>query len=74
MSDLIEQLKHLEDLVYQREESFLKRFSADKELLFGLTGIWFGSEDIKIYYILFEGQHVTDRVTWEEFNDWLNNK
>jgi hypothetical protein len=71
---IIEQLKKLEDLVYEREESFLKRFSFNKDLLIGLAGIWFNSNTIKIYYILDCGQHITDNISWTDFNNWLENK
>jgi hypothetical protein len=70
---LIEQLKKLEDSVLEREESFLKHFVTGDTLL-GLNGIWFGSENIRFYYIAWEGTHVVEIISWEEFNKWLGNK
>jgi hypothetical protein len=74
MSNLIEQLRALEDTVCVREESFLKRFTLGKTPLMGLNGIWFSAENIKIYYILWDGQHITDCISWADFNEWLENK
>jgi hypothetical protein len=70
---IIEQLKRLEDQVNAREESFLKHFVTGDTIL-GLNGIWFGSENIRFYYIAWEGMHVVDTITWAEFNEWLENK
>ena len=73
MNSLISQLKDLEDTVIAREKSFIARFVMEDPLL-GLNGIWFGAENIKFYYVTYEGAHITDQINWVDFNDWLENK
>ena len=70
MSDLLKQIKDLEDIVNNHEESFLKYFVTGDTIL-GLNGIWFGSENIRFYYIAWEGMHIVETIKWEEFNKWL---
>jgi hypothetical protein len=73
MSELIRQLKSLEDFIDKHEKSFLKQFVTHDDILMGLNGIWFGAENIKYYYILYSsGQHTTDNISWEEFREWEN--
>jgi hypothetical protein len=73
MDTIITQLKKLEDLVFERESSFIVRFVMEDPLL-GLNGIWFGAENIKFYFVTYEGTHITNQITWEEFNNWLEGK
>lgn len=73
MNPLISQLKDLEDAVIAREKSFIARFVMEDPLL-GLNGIWFGAENIKFYFVTYEGTHITNQITWDEFNNWLENK
>ena len=68
----LKELKRLEDLVDNNEDAFMAfhfKMSPD-DLLMGLTGIYFGSESIKVYYILNDGMHIADSITWEHFNKW----
>jgi hypothetical protein len=75
MNSLISQLKDLEDTVITREDSFVSKFLKDRHLLMGgINGVWFGAENIKIYYILDCGSHITEQITWNDFNDWLEGK
>ena len=69
MNDLIQQLKSLEDFVDENEKSFLNHFVTTDTLL-GLNGIWFGAENIRYYYIAWEGMHIVDTISWDEFNEW----
>jgi hypothetical protein len=69
---LIDQIKELENLIDAHEDYFLLyHFKLKpKDSLLGITGLYFGSEHIKVNYILVNGMHIADSITWEQFNTW----
>ena len=69
--DILDSLSMIESTVYDNEDSFMDRFAKYGDTLMGLTGIHFGSEGIKIHYILQCGQHIADGIKIEEFVEWL---
>jgi len=69
---LIDQIKELENLVNAHEDNFLLHHFKLKpeDTLLGIMGIYLGSERIKVYYILADGMHIADSISWEQFNKW----
>lgn len=70
--DLIKEIQKLENLIDKNEDSFMLYFFNMKpsDLLIGITGLYFGVNFIKVYYILYDGMHIADSITWEQFNEW----
>lgn len=54
--------------IFGNEKSFLNRFS--KSDCMDLTEVSFTGHDLKISYILYNGQHVCDRVLLKDYFEW----
>lgn len=69
---LINYIKQLEDIIDAHEDNFLLyHFSLKpKDTLLGITGLYFGSERIKVNYIISNGAHIVNSISWEQFNTW----
>ena len=75
MRDLHQIMKDIEpyiDFIFEHEDEFLKSFAKVAfDDVFCLSEISFGSDEIKIVYVLESGQHIQDTITTEEFIAWM---
>lgn len=60
-----------ERAVYDNSESFIERFCGDHDV-WDLTEIHFSSNEVKYVYVHFDGQHIVNGISWDEFKEWLN--
>jgi hypothetical protein len=71
---MIDEIKRLEGIVFDNENSFLQNFSpvgSTSDLLW----IWFGSSSVKIHYVdLDSGQHYADEIENEKFSAWMKSR
>lgn len=66
---LLSNLSPFIEVIYSREESFLKKFAG--RTAFDLIEVVFGSSHLRFTYILESGQHITDSITIDDLADWL---
>jgi hypothetical protein len=71
---MIEEIKKLEGIVFDNENSFLQNFSPVGSTS-DLLGIWFGSTSVKIHYVdMDSGQHYGDEIDNEKFYAWMKSR
>ena len=70
--DLIKEIQKLENFIDKHDEAFMLHFFNMKpsDLLIGITGLYFGSNFIKVFYIVNDGTSIINVVSWNEFNIW----
>lgn len=62
-------LKDLELFVFEHEDDFLSEFCLGDSVMV-LLSVYFASSEVKVYYILDCGQHVTDTIELKDFFEW----
>lgn len=60
-------LENIENIIFENESSFATEYCYGNELI----SVSFNSETVKIYYILSNGQHITNSFSMRDFNTWL---
>ena len=63
--ELVSLLSEWESVAFCHESAFLGRFCHDA---WQLVGVYWCSEKMKVVYVLYSGQHVTDSIP---INEWL---
>jgi len=65
----------LENIVYSNESNFIRlALKLNQETFlcgWGLKGIWFSENSVRVEYVLEDGQHVVDTLPMEDFKKWL---
>lgn len=69
MDGIIEILDEWERIVFDNVESFEKDFCHGEELV----GVYWSSSSMKVYFMMRNGQHVTDGYSMDEWFEWLRN-
>lgn len=67
MDEIIKTFKEWERIVFDNVESFEKDFCHDEELI----DVYWSSTSMKVYFIMINGQHVTDGYSMDEWFEWL---
>lgn len=70
--NLHEQLKELEAIAFNNESDFIAKFCYKDTT--DLIDIWFSANNVKYNYILYSGQHITNTITFDDFNQWIADK
>lgn len=56
--------------IFDNVDSFLERFF-DGQLVMGLVDVYFAPSELKVYYVLDCGQHITTTVSIVDYLSWL---
>jgi hypothetical protein len=68
VKNICKQLDIYIEFVYDHEEEFLKKFAVAG---CDLVNIYFSTERVKIYYLIENGQTITDSIEMDDFVTWM---
>lgn len=69
MQNICKQLDEWEAVVWREDKDFEEKFCHGGELV----SIYWNCSSMKVYYMLKDGNHITDSIDIEKWFEWLKN-